>query len=679
MAKKKTDKKKLDLWKERLSKNEAAYNAELVKMDHREDLYLGTHKLRQMVEKDEKTETPHVRNLISEIIEAEVDSNLPAPKVTARRKEDEGKAKIIEDMLRNEMDRLPFEQLNDMMERTVPIQGGAAFLVEWDNSKRTHYTVGELDVKTLHPKQIIPQDGVTSCIEDMDYIILKLPVTREMIKARYGIEVDETEAEPDVRGSQGAANAEDMLTEYVAYYRNSKGGIGKYAWVSDTQIEDLEDYQARRLRRCKQCGAPEPPAGIEPMPQLDVFAGLPEMPMGDMMESPLDTEVRAKVPSAEDRKVCPYCGGEKWEEVTEDYQEIIDPIARTDGSIIPGLHPVEHISEYTVDASGLPVVEITMEPTKIPIYKPDIYPIILQKTVSVYGRFLGDSDTEKIEDQQNTVNRLEAKIIDKIIGSGSYITLPDDDTHIAVDPKIGTVIYPASAASMSMISHIDMEAAISQDMAYMEQCYQEARQIIGITDSFQGRKDATATSGKAKEFAAAQSAGRLESKRIQKNAAYAALFEAMFKFKLSCADEPRPVVSEDFRGDRVYEDFNRYDFLEQDAAGEWCWNDQFLFSVDTAAPLASNREAMWQETRLNLQTGAFGDPASDETLLLFWQKMEQLHYPGAGETKQFIEDRIERNTMAQQMQMAQQYAIPQAPMPVQNESVMIQPNTAAVI
>ena len=156
---------------------------------------------------------------------------------------------------------------------------------------------------------------------------------------------------------------------------------------------------------------------------------------------------------------------------------------------------------------------------------------------------------------------------------------------------------------------------------------------------------------------ALQAAGRLESKRIMKNAAYAALFELMFKFWLAYSDEPRPVSYQDYRGETVYEEFNRYDFLEQDEDGQWYWNDQFLFSCDTSAPLASNREAMWQETRMNLQTGAFGDPASTETLILFWAKMEELHYPGAGTTKQYLEDKLRREqqqaVMAQQMQMQQ--------------------------
>ncbi len=82
-----------------------------------------------------------------------------------------------------------------------------------------------------------------------------------------------------------------------------------------------------------------------------------------------------------------------------------------------------------------------------------------------------------------------------------------------------------------------------------------------------------------------------------KDAAYAAIFELMFKFALAYSDEPRPVSYKDSKGETRYEEFNRYDFLEQGEDGFWHWNDQFLFSCDTSAPLASNREAMWQETR----------------------------------------------------------------------------------
>ena len=261
---KKTD--KLDLWKRRLKANDTAYSAEEARMDGREALYRGSDEIRPIVAKDRarERETPHVRNLCAEMIESQVDSNIPQPKVTPRRKRDEWRAKLIEDMLRNELDRLPMETINDQMERTVPIQGGGAFLVEWDSDQRTHSTVGEVSVAFVHPKQIVPQDGVYTGIEDMDYIILKVPQTKGYIKRRYGVDVDdEGEAEPDVKG-MCASTADDMVTQYIAYYRNGKGGIGLYSWVNDVELEDMEDYQARRLRRCAACGAMEPLEDVTP-------------------------------------------------------------------------------------------------------------------------------------------------------------------------------------------------------------------------------------------------------------------------------------------------------------------------------------------------------------------------------------------------------------------------------
>ena len=156
------------------------------------------------------------------------------------------------------------------------------------------------------------------------------------------------------------------------------------------------------------------------------------------------------------------------------------------------------------------------------------------------------------------------------------------------------------------------------------------------------------------EFSAAQAAGRLESKRVMKHRAYADLFRMMFEFWLAYGDEPRPVTYKDAQGHTQYQQFNRYDFLERDEDGAYYWNDQFLFSVDTTDTLANNREAMWQETRQNLQTGAFGDPAATETLILFWTKMEQLHYPGAGETKQALEHRAQREA-----RMGEEYILTQ--------------------
>lgn len=593
---------KLAFWQGKLELNDSQWKDKYIEFDFREHLYMGCDKISPIVSNDEVFCTPHVRNIVSELIESQVSAAIPQPKVTAVHSKDIQKAQLIENMIRNELDRLPMEQLNDMMERTVPIQGGALWLVEWDEGQKKNGFLGDVFVSVLHPKQIVPQDGVYTSIEDMDYIFLKLPQTKSYIKQRYNVDVDmEMESEPDVKGTHDFSASEDMVTQYIVYFHEKEGKIGRFSWVNDIVLEDYGDYQAREVFKCPKCGFKKP---------------------------------------LSDEKLCPNCGaGMKRSE--EEFEEIFRTIVTPRGKVIPGadLNPLG-------------------EPAKIKYYKPASFPVILQKNISVFGQLLGESDVDKIKTQQNTTNRIEAKIIERLVKAGTAITLPEE-TYIDISPADQKVWRLKDMSQKSMIDTYEFSGNLQYEMAYLAQVYEEARQVIGITDSFQGRRDATATSKVSKEFAAQQSAGRLESKRVMKQAAWAALFEAIFKLKLAYADEPRPVVYKDLNGNDVYEQFSRYDFLEQDERGEWYYNDSFLFSCDTSAPLANNREALWQETRLNLESGAFGDRAQISTLILFWSKMEQYHYPGAGEVKKYLEEQNRRMMLDAQMQIeraqAQQY------------------------
>ena len=561
----------LQLWQRRLEESRAASAAEYEKMEERERMYAGCRELRPLVPGDvtksgRARKTSHIRNIIFENIETQVSTSVPLPKVTARRKKDERLAALIEHFLRGELDRLPFEQINDIAERTVPIQGGVGFLVEWDNSAVSHGHVGELSVTVLHPRQIAPQPGVFTSVEDMDWFILCLPTTRGAVERRFGKKIASSAAGNDPVLSDEEGTDSEKITRYIGYERTADG-IDMFSWAEDTVIEDIKNYQSRRRCVCQDCGC-------VPL-RADVLAGR-----------------------------CPECGGKKFRE------ELLEA---EDGSWS----------------------------SPVPYYLPGKYPLILQRSVSVYGKLYGNSDVDMIADQQNTVNRLEQKIIDRLIKAGTRITLPAS-ASFRTDPDDGERWYLQNAADKSMIGVYDFKGDLQYELMYLANVYEEARQVLGITDSYQGRNDTTAISGVAKEFAAAQSAGRMESKRVMKNAAYAAVFELMFRFWLAYGDEPRQVSYRDSRGETVYEEISREDFLEKDEAGQYFWNDAFLFSCDDPESPAANREAMWQETRRNLESGAFGDPASPETLILFWTKMEQLHYPGASDTRAFLEQRVQR-------------------------------------
>lgn len=555
---------KLNLWQDRLYNSLSAYSSDLSDMDRREELYRGTHTIYSAVGAKNAS---CVRNIVSELIEAEAETTIPRPKVTARRKADEKKAELVEAFLINELDRLPFETINDMDERTTPIQGGDFFLIEWDITKGGHSSDGELTVTLLHPKQVIPQCGVTD-IREMDYIIIQTAKTKAFIKRMFGVSVDkEYEENPDVRSTGDYAFSEDIVTLNTAYYRNADGKIGRFRWVNDVVVEDIENYQSRQLRYCDNCGA-----------------------------------------------VCYEdecsCGCRSFTVKAEKSEILASDVVCSDGSVIK-------------------------KGTKIPFYSPDVMPIVLRKNVSVFGKLLGDSDVDKITDQQELIKKLGSKIQEKLLKGGSYVTFPRGASIRKTDEEL-KVIELNNISDKQLIDVLNIQPDISRDMEYQERVYEAARQTVGITDSYQGRYDPTATSGKAKQIAAEQSAGRLEGKRVMKRAAYAEVFEIMFRFLLAYADTGVTVKAGQTETGNEYRTFNRYDFLEKDDAGEYYWNDEFLFSVDSSTLPAGNRELMWKEAKENFSNGAYGNPSEDSARLLYWTELERLHYPHAKEVRDSI-------------------------------------------
>lgn len=618
---KRKDEKTLALWQQRLAEAEAHRELSPETMKRREDRYDG----RKVVYSPDGVEAKkpiHVRNIVMEIVETQVDSTIPAPKVTALHKEDEKLARIIECMISNVMDRLPMERINDEAERVSPLQGGFGLVVGWDSSAKGRGWMGQLTVDLLHPREIIPQPGVYQ-VEDMDWIFLKQAKTKRQIKTQYGVDVsDESEEAPEVRNADGATDGTgELVTQCTVYYRNSSGGIGRFAWVGDTVLEDLEDYQARQVYICRACGA-----------------------VGDGHK-------------------CRYCGGAKFDREARDSITLDEDVVTALGTRIPAEQPA-------VDEWGMPIFapantdtllpqlsppggiaplvqsrQVMMEPTKIPYFRPAVYPIIIRKNVSRPGRFWGGSDADAVEEQQNGANKIGSKIQTKVLSSGSFVTKPTGTNFVSDSDT--TVLEVDSPKTMQMIRTFSTASSINDDMALRAELYEEARQIIGVTDSMQGRRDPTATSAVAKQFAAQQAQGRMESKRVMKQALFQDLFERIFLWMLAYSEEPRVVRSTNDSGDREYLEFNRFDFLYQDESGEWRWNTDFLFSCDASAPLARDRQAMWQETRLNFQTGTFGPPTKYESVLRFWEQMDVLHYPMAGAMKEKIRREIERASQQQ--------------------------------
>lgn len=605
---------KVHKWQRRLESASNAYSNEINKMKQLYKAYQGDRHVmgNPNTNKQATKLANNVWNIIYELTESQVDSSIPSPKVTPLHAGDENLAHIIEKMLIAEVKRLRFTKMNDFQERMTPIHGGDFFHVEWDKNGGSHCTLGELVVNRRSAMQVIPQPGMTE-VEDMDYIFLQMAMTKDAVKRKYGVDVESADEErPELRNAEaGQAYTSDLVTVNIAYYRNDNGGIGRFTWCDSYMLEDLDDYQARIIEVCSRCG---------------------EIKDGD---------------------TC-VCGSKKFQKKKQDMQPLVHDIALNDGEVIPAM-----ISEFVneeddegnqiVDDLGLPLMKEVYRQNEIPYYKPDKYPILLRRNVSSEGDFLGFSDAEIIQDQQDIIKKLETKINEKLLKGGSFVTLPEG-VSVETDGEELNVIRVNNPQQKSLIDVLSLQPDISKDRTVSESNYQHAKSVLGITDSFQGKYDSSAPSATAKQYQINQAAGRLESKRVMKNTAYSELYELMFKFLLAYADQPIEFSTKNEKGDLEFAHFDRMMFLKRDAAGELYWNDEFLFETDPTSTILTNREAMWQQADMKLQSGAFGPLAELKTLQLYWSFMEKNNYPNAGEIRSIVEARMrEQEELAAQM------------------------------
>lgn len=630
--------RRLEYWKTVVERDKAAWAPEKSKMDWREEVFRGTKRCKPILDcesEQQEIRVQYVRNVVAENIESMVDSRVPTPKVTAMNRNDEALARILEELLRGCAGRLHLRELNDQAERMGPIQGGMFWMIEWDDTVKTPDGPGDVKVSLLHPKQVIPQAGIYTNVEDMDHITITVPMTELQVLDRYGVDVSgRTETDPEQKGlDEDASTEEGIVTVYQLYYRNGKGGIGNLAWTDNVILCDREDYQKRRVLRCRHCGAVAPFAR-----RAD-----PERREELQIAGQYDDSVQR----------CLYC------ESTELEEEELDGRA-----VMPGEKTVymdssgQEIQLQEATAWLDPKKELHIEERSvIPFYQPNLFPIQLQKNISMFGQLLGQSDVDKMDDAQNLIKRMDKKIIDRLGKAGTVITLPND-VRVETSTEDGRVYRVDDPAKLTLIKTFDFSGDISNEMQVEARAYEEARQSSGVTDSMQGRRDPTATSAKAKEFSAAKSEGRMESRRVMKQEAWARIYEIIAKLHLAYADKGRRLRVEMPEGGVRYDVFEQSAFLKKDKEGKLFYEDGFIFTVDDATSIGESREAMWQEINRSFSAGTLGNQQDTGTLILYWGLMEEQGYPGAGRIKKKLEEQMQN----QANQAAQtQNVPPQAP------------------
>lgn len=389
-----------------------------------------------------------------------------------------------------------------------------------------------------------------------------------------------------------------MATLVTYYYYDKNGDTSRYGWIKDTDqvVFDEQGYECRKIKVCKECG--------EPM---------------------------------HDHSECPVCGSKKYEYVSKEYETL-----------------TEDIVKYNKDDPKAEPQIIAKAGTQLKYYKVRQLPFVRRVNISKDDSLYGISDIDVLEENQMSMNKILSKMEENVLKAGSFMTKPQGVNIPLTDEtlKVVTVKDPEQVRSFSVQT---IQANMQQENILQEQIYQMGRDSLGITDSYQGKRDTTAESGKAKQVSAAQAAGRMESKRRMKDAAYADLYELMFKFLLAYCDEKRTYARMQPDGTYVEGHFSRYNYLDGTGPDDIHYNDRFLFSVDDSTTITNNRATMWNECTQNFMAGTFGNPQDPQTMLLYWNMMKGLNYPLA---KQVIENLSQRQ---QQLPYDMQQAIMQNP------------------
>ena len=557
--------------KARLQKFKELYSAALISAEgYRErlcrnmDQYLGSDEI------DGSTERASVvRNITYEVIESEINADIPVPKVdtscysTIR----DRNARAVERLSSALRSRLPFEELNDRDERYTYIYGGSVFYIEWDSTQTDNAGEGSVRVHLLSPLDFIPQPSIES-VEDMEYCFLHFTTTRAELMTKYGVSRDRL----SLAECEYLADLDDPLGDAVAivvtFYRGEDGRVGKFVFSGELALLDIPDYYKRKLTVCKRCG--------------------------------------------NDAGLC-QCEDPLIESVNIDTEEV----TLADGRVV-----------------------------SIPFYVPESFPIVVRKNTIGDMTLLGGSDCERIRSQQQAINKVESRILQKLLRAGVTPIMPEGTSITLSNAVFGQIIKTRPGESAANYGKIDTTPDISQDIMEADRLYDQAKRVLGISDALQGLDATTAESGYARQLKIARASSRLETKKRMKHLAYCKIYQLIFKHYLAFADEPRRFAYRDTFGRMHFTEFNRYDFIECDKDGNYYYDDSYLFTVDTNADAQYQSEALWEINLNNLERGTLGDKDSPTTLMRYWQLQDKAHFPYARENVEYFQDIINRRSDA---------------------------------
>lgn len=622
---------KLAFVQDLFSTAQGCFSAQKIKFDEYDEQYRGGNTIYPKGQAPAQKATD-VYNISFELVEGSIDTEQPRPKVTPSLKCEHNirNARRIENLLKFIRDKQPYELNLDMEERIVKIFSAVGTNIEWDVDAVSHSTVGEVKSTTIMPHNIFPQPGIKN-VDDCDYIFVNYITTRSAIMRKYNKseqDVEGTEFDPSISFTfdqdSGKIADQDIVTLTIMWYRNDEGNICRFVYSGDLVLEDDDDYYSRKVEYCVCCSRRRELCELDP------------------------------------------CQDPNYERRTLDYDELVEDVVCSDGRVIPAMSPLYKNGQMVLEKKAIPVtrpdgssvmeriggvsvpavIQIDlpkMVPTRLPYYKPKKFPINIRYNIKDYNSFWGISDMEIIKPQQQTCNKLTSRINDAVQRAGAALFKPED-ADVTFDNGVFTnIIELKENMDKNQFGMFAYSVDISPWLRERAEQKEQAKMLLGISNSYLGQADTTAKSGFAKSVQIQQSQGRLASKRMMKYASYADRDRAIFELYLAFADEPRDIYHEDDDCKLAMSDrFCRYDFYEYDAkTGNWYIDDEYAFGVNLDIALESQKPQLWEIIKSDYAAGMYGDPADPATRLMAWRHLEQLNYPNARNVVESIKQHIE--------------------------------------
>ena len=524
-----------------------------------------------------------IRKLAFELVESKINARIPAPKMSPRYHADLTPVNATESLLKNEIDRMLTEEVNNESEHYSLIDGTVWFKVGWNPFDNTHERSGNPIVTACPVDTVFPQPGVKN-YKELEYIFEEVNLTLAQTLDLYGREIS-------------GSTQNDLIDIVNCYFLNENRYVGKFSWCETKGIvlcNDLE-WGIRKRRECKQCHT----------------------------VCPIQDE-------------CPNCGGKHFEYVSVKEEKLEEDLVNVENPYRSGLSPNVKDDESQIDEE-----ETIPAGTVIPHYLIRQLPFVPYTRVMRPNSIYGMSEVEVVLENQDLINKLLNKAEKKSAKSRTYVTKMKD-TNIDDDDDEVTKVEVEDYREGSAIQVKQVTSDISQEIAEANLMYDIGKSTSGVTNTDQGKEDTTARSGKAKQLQMAASAQRNKNPENLRNLAFSGVYELIFKNLLAYSDEIRSFVTLLPDGTQTEQVWSKYMFLAKDKFGNYYYKDDYAWSVDTASEITQDRAAMWQMIDNDFLNGTLGtsvDPT--RALLMYWQMKEQTGYPLAKYAIAFLKESVQ--------------------------------------